>query len=495
MPDTETDKKKKRNPFNNSLVDPRRTRGMYETPQYRDEDGEINQRYRSGRGMSAVAGIKMGAAMGRGQGEMYNLGAVLGGAIGGALNKNLGGIDLYNQDLEATAKANETTAAQQRLEMQAQQMEINAQNMKVKFEREQRAAEAAQARNMKDLSAIYEKNINQTSGEERIEYQRKHASLFGLDPSSIDEDYMVGWKPANLGGDINYQVDSNGRVREAQYNGMSISRLGIKDMWDIAAKEAKLNPANEVDVNTVKDAFSQAEAVLNPMKDQFKTNKGQFNATQFNAQRLQLVNKILASQKGNPELEKVDMEVNVNGVPTMVSVPLKKGIVPPAATSAPTDGEGKVWDATQVNGGQSDVQLMSVPKPIADAITGAKSKEELQKVMAQIAKAPASPEKDAASQMANARMANVFNINRGSEKPEDYINGGTSVANPVKYQSLDAIPKGTDFDPSAMPLNPEELNDMLSKAEAGRGKHSTFLFKLNGETYIYNFNTKKVKKK
>jgi hypothetical protein len=365
MPDIKPDtRRKKRNPFDrfpraNVLVDSRNQHPeVANAPQYYDENGEINQRYKSGRGMSAAVGGRMGASLRTGN-PMFDGGAVLGGVIGGLFNKNLAGHDLYNQDMESVIRQNETTAAQQRLEAQAELMRRQNEQLKIQQAKEDRAKLASEAKTLKDKAAILQTNINSTSGDERRYYQAQHAQLFGLpDPENIDDDYMVGWKNSNLGGDINYQTDPNGRIREATMMGQdgkpySISRLGIKDQWDIALKENKLNPANVVDQTSVTEAFGQADAVLGPMKGQFKTNKGQFNATQYNAQRLQIANKIIASKKSNPDLETVDMEINVDGVPAVVKVPLRKKPMeqptPPADNGSqfmPTDvGEApKVYD-------------------------------------------------------------------------------------------------------------------------------------------------------
>src|SRR4051812_20785302 len=110
MPDIKPDnRKKKRNPFDrfpraNVLVDQRNsTNNIPNAPEYYDENGEINSRYKSGRGMSAAVGGRMGASLRTGN-PMFDSGAIIGGVIGGLFNKNLAGHDLYNQDLEAVMK-------------------------------------------------------------------------------------------------------------------------------------------------------------------------------------------------------------------------------------------------------------------------------------------------------------------------------------------------------------------------------------------------------
>lgn len=293
-----------------------------------DKDGNktINPRYKSGRGGSVLSAIRQNQGLRTGN-QFNDAGVMIGSAIGGLFNKDLRGQEQYEVDTAAVNERNKQalvmTEASQRLQMQAEQMAKMAEARKIAADKDARAAATAEITDRGKMAKQLENNINSTSGEERRKYQLDHARLFNLpNLEEIDDDYMVGWKNVNLGGDVNYQQDGNGRVREATYMGQSISKLTIEDQMKIAILQNKLNPANVLDAEKAKSAFDIADKVLEGRKGEFKTAKGLFNPVQYNAQRMQLVNKIIATSGANPDLQTTKVELNINGVPTMVDVPL-----------------------------------------------------------------------------------------------------------------------------------------------------------------------------
>lgn len=113
-------------------------------PVYRDEQGNIVEQYRSGKGRDVLAGMRLGGMMGQKYSSPYaQLGAVLGGAIKGLITGNLAGEMEYKEDLQEYYVETES---------QYKLMEMN-----LKLENQTANVESKRLRNL-----IYEDKLNDT---------------------------------------------------------------------------------------------------------------------------------------------------------------------------------------------------------------------------------------------------------------------------------------------------------------------------------------------
>jgi hypothetical protein len=83
----------------------------------------------------------------------------------------------------------------------------------------------------------------------------------------------------------------------------------------------------------------------------------------------------------------------------------------------------------------------------------------------------------------------------GTSEPDADATKPTAADLLPKYQDFSAVPVGEDLDPGSLPLDNAPFTKMLDTAEKQAPKGATkFKFRLDGETYEYNFKTKKVRK-
>lgn len=302
-------------------------------PQLRDEQGNLNPRYNTSKAQDILAGLAQGAKMGMGQDPFFQFGAVLGGALGGVFNKNIAGYQRYQSDVALTQQENEQIVFKTNAQVKWENSQLEAQ---VKRDRESRLEQQRQdtlkLREMKtdlDRKEYLTKRINDTTGEDRAFYQNLRARLDGIDEIDSPETYGVGWELEKGLGDIAYWKNKSGEIKQAEVNGKTISTLGVKDFIDIVTKANNLNPENVADSAKGRQAMIEADKILKPYWDRgdFKDSKNRPNHAQYNAQRIALANKMLASSKGKlPEGTKFfDSEININGVSMPIKLPFIDG--------------------------------------------------------------------------------------------------------------------------------------------------------------------------
>lgn len=93
---------------------------LKDVPQFWNPDGSLNKKYDTSKGQDVMAGIALGSQMGMGQDPFFALGAILGGAVGGLVNKNLAGKQQYQQDRMETLQYNQQVIEYTNAEIRAQ---------------------------------------------------------------------------------------------------------------------------------------------------------------------------------------------------------------------------------------------------------------------------------------------------------------------------------------------------------------------------------------
>lgn len=314
---------------------------------YETVDGKqvISPQYDTSIGRDMLAGGAIGARMSNG--DPYNtLGSALGGVIGGAFNKNLAGKIQYQQDVkdirEKNVQINLQTQAQIRLEAEKRQREALAQRQlteeqKINFNQAQ-AQEKNRNLRIRNLQSM----INSTNGEDRKYYQDLLAKEFD---TTVDDygSYGIGWTQKEYGGII-YNTAKNGSIVEAtDQEGNPISDMDFNQQVDTLLKLKKLNPTN--DRMTVEEAFNKADEVIKQQGFNTKFSQKTY-AKEYNSLRIKLADMILdASKDGNGN---VSTEVNVNGVPFKINLPMlgQPTQTPVTETQTQTETSPQIYDVT-----------------------------------------------------------------------------------------------------------------------------------------------------
>ena len=179
-------------------------------PVYRDEQGNIVEQYRSGKGRDVLAGMRLGGMMGQKYSSPYaQLGAVLGGAIKGLITGNLAGEMEYKEDLQEYYAETESQYKLERLKIENDNKETSLAGARIRngiqaFKLTNMQNEAERTQYFDNLSMLITQ-LDSPTAYFQTEAQRESAKM--LLANKLGEYYDKGapeLKPANLG-TMNYE--------------------------------------------------------------------------------------------------------------------------------------------------------------------------------------------------------------------------------------------------------------------------------------------------
>ena len=297
-------------------------------PTLRDEQGNINQKYKASRGEGALAGLATGAEIGQSRSDpFFGIGASIGGLIAGIFKPSHASKQKYQEDVEETTRQNEDlynqTNATLRLQAIKDEQERKEQDAQIKMQRAsayqsrvEMLNKASQSKDQATQVKLWRDQIQTTSGEDRKFAQQQLAKALG-DDENFDENYGVGWEDESYGGMV-FIRSKNGEIVKAQdENGKEISTITPSQQIDTLLKVQKLNPEERP---TAEEAWKKADALLKSqgVDKQFKNPKTK--ASQYGALVMRLSSQILDADKR--KVKAPSTEFVVDGIPYKLDLPI-----------------------------------------------------------------------------------------------------------------------------------------------------------------------------
>jgi len=186
-------------------------------PQY-EVNGDVNPRYKTGRGSDILYGLTVGARQGAGQDPFFQLGSVLGGLLGGVFNKGVASRDRYQQDLAMTSQYNEQvlskTDAEMRIEAQKERQQqqqhsqwIQDQRIALSQESNKVKAEGADYKKKKDYFTNLQQRYDSVTDPELRKELENYMESAGKDVWGENYDFIRGnpkQKPIKIGDYLGY---------------------------------------------------------------------------------------------------------------------------------------------------------------------------------------------------------------------------------------------------------------------------------------------------
>lgn len=375
--------------------------GWKSAPDYYIDDGKGNRirnpRYNSSRASSAAAGGAYGASIRTGN-PLFDTGAILGGVLRGAIDKNVGRNAKYAADEQYVDTANAQTQAYQRFLAQKEQItQSQLQQQKIQHQMDYQDTLARLRQTSVDRKKLTELQnslgkleTNSPQREALSDYINEKAKEFYGESAPAIVNPNTGEKNthASIGGNEVY-FD-----KEGNYVGAVVDQ-------DTGHVLSDMSPEKYIKI--LKDMHSLAPKI--PIDEALiKKAKGLAIASGSVGKRLSIdtinIAKQLASAEGGDTIQ------IPNGDGSFREITTKDIPVPDAITT----GQPSTYDDTKINGGNSDVTLMPVPKQDVERIQMAKSPQELQDMLKNISSAPDSPAKNGVVQMINNRLTNEFHV-------------------------------------------------------------------------------------
>lgn len=245
---TDTDKKE-----NKTLQDPFSVLSAFKPqPVLRDDEGNLNPRYRTGKIKNVLAGLNI--AQGKMTGNpIYDFGINIGAVIGSLLGSNIAGRQQYMQDVQEVEQYNKNLEFQTQASLRAMQLaEMKANNevrRAIQIENANNRALLAEAKVSKNkiekltnlvpmLAQAASRYPDNPEFEKSLrEGQRALAEALGHpDPDNLPVDFGVGKSEQKVFGDIVYNISPLGDISYATIDGKILTNLKASDVEKHFAK-------------------------------------------------------------------------------------------------------------------------------------------------------------------------------------------------------------------------------------------------------------------